>query len=274
MVKINQIKVGRDQPLTIFGGPCVIENQEMIFQTAETLQSICGKFPLQFIFKSSYRKANRTSLEGFTGLPFTEALKILKEVKNQYKLPILTDVHNELEAPIVGQVADVLQIPAFLCRQTDLLIAAGRTRKTVNIKKGQFVAPEDMSEAVKKVSSTGNKNILVTERGTFFGYRNLVVDMRSLVIMEKLGYPVIYDATHSVQIPGGLGTASGGQPEYILPLMRAALATGSVSGIFMEVHPDPANALSDAASQLPLKDISKILEQLVTLHDSVRNIDA
>ena len=179
-----------------------------------------------------------------------------------------------MEAPIVGQVADVLQIPAFLCRQTDLLIAAGRTQKAVNIKKGQFVAPEDMSEAVKKVRSTGNKNILVTERGTFFGYRNLVVDMRSLVIMEKMGYPVIYDATHSVQIPGGLGTASGGQPEYILPLMRAALATGSVSGIFMEVHPDPANALSDAASQLPLKDIPRVLEQLTALYENIRKIDA
>ena len=272
MININQIKVGIDQPLTIFAGPCVIENQEMIFQTAENLQKICNQYPVQLVFKSSYRKANRTSLQGFTGLPFTDALTILKEVKEKFQLPVLTDIHNELEAPVVAQVADVLQIPAFLCRQTDLLIAAGRTQKAVNIKKGQFIAPEDMNEAVKKVSSTGNNNILVTERGTFFGYRNLVVDMRSLVIMEKLGYPVVYDATHSVQIPGGLGTASGGQPEYILPLMRAALATGSVSGIFMEVHPNPAKALSDAASQLPLKDFSKVLEQLVTLHQSVRQI--
>jgi 2-dehydro-3-deoxyphosphooctonate aldolase (KDO 8-P synthase) len=272
MVQINQYKIGPDQPLTIFAGPCVIENQEMIFHTAETLKSTCDEFPVQFIFKSSYRKANRTSLKGFTGIPFTDALQVLKEVKDHYNVPIITDIHSEIEVPIVAQVADVLQIPAFLCRQTDLLIAAGRSQRAINIKKGQFVAPEDMDEAARKVSSTGNKNILLTERGTSFGYRNLVVDMRSLVIMSKLGYPIIYDATHSVQTPGGLGTSSGGQPEFILPLMRAALATGGISGVFMEVHPDPGRALSDAASQLPLKDFRMVLEQIIMLHETLQKM--
>jgi len=272
MVNINQLKIGKNQPLTVIAGPCVIENKEMVFRTVETLKKVSDKHGVQFIFKSSFRKANRTSLEGFTGLDFNEALGILSEVRTIYDVPVLTDVHTELEIPVVAEVAEVLQIPAFLCRQTDLLLAAGRLGKAVNIKKGQFVAPEDMLQAVKKVSSTGNKNILITERGATFGYRNLVVDMRSLLIMEKFGYPVVYDATHSVQLPGGLGTASGGQPEFILPLARAALATGALSAIFMEVHPDPAKALSDAASQLKLNDYSRILEQLVSLYQLVNQM--
>ena len=272
MVKINTFGVGKDKPLTIIAGPCVIENEAVVFQTVEKLKQVCKQQNVQFVFKSSYRKANRTSIKGFTGLPFTEALRVLKTVKETYDVPVITDVHNELEVPVVAEVVDVLQIPAFLCRQTDLLIAAGRTGKAVNIKKGQFLAPEDMGEAINKVTSTGNKNVLVTERGTFFGYRNLVVDMRALVIMEKFGFPVIYDATHSVQIPGGLGTASGGQPEFILPLMRAALATGSLSGIFMEVHPEPSKALSDAASQLALDTFSMVLEQLVSLKKTIEKM--
>lgn len=271
MVKVNHMKIGREQPLTIIAGPCVVESKEMIFQTAETLKKVSEKYPVQLIFKSSIRKANRTSLDGFTGLDFQEALEILEAVKNTFKIPVLTDVHNELEVPVVSEVVDVLQIPAFLCRQTDLLISAGRTQKTVNIKKGQFVAPEDMIQAVNKISSTGNENIMITERGASFGYRNLVVDMRSLVIMEKFGYPVVFDATHSVQLPSGLGNASGGQPEFILPLARAAIATGAVSVIFMEVHPNPAEARSDAASQLKLKNFSKIVDQLVSLYQLIND---
>ena len=265
MIKIGKLKIGKEQPLTIIAGPCVIENEKMTMYTAETLKKLAEKFRFQFIFKSSYRKANRTSVEGFTGLAFEDAIGVLEKVRREMEIPTLTDVHSELEIPLVAQVVDVLQIPAFLCRQTDLLLAAGRSQKAVNIKKGQFLAPEDMAQAAKKVSSTGNENILLTERGTTFGYHNLVVDMRSLVIMDRIGYPVVYDATHSLQLPGGLGTASGGQPEFILPMARAALATAALSGIFMEVHPDPANALSDAASQLSLAEFPRVVEQLLEL---------
>jgi 2-dehydro-3-deoxyphosphooctonate aldolase (KDO 8-P synthase) len=185
MITIDHIKIGIDQPLAIIAGPCVVENKEMIFRTAETLKEVTDKYSVQFIFKSSFRKANRTSLEGFTGLDFHEAMGILEAVKKEFKVPVLTDIHNELEVPVVAEVVDILQIPAFLCRQTDLLLAAGRSNKAVNIKKGQFVAPEDMKQAVHKINSTGNSNIMITERGASFGYRNLVVDMRSLVIMGK-----------------------------------------------------------------------------------------
>lgn len=272
MVKIGKYIIAKDQPLTIIAGPCVIENEKMIMQTAESIKKLAEKSPFQFIFKSSYRKANRTSMNGFTGLAFEDAIGVLEKVRHDLEIPILTDVHSELEIPIVAQVVDVLQIPAFLCRQTDLLLAAGRSQKAVNIKKGQFLAPEDMAQAAKKVSSTGNENILLTERGTTFGYRNLVVDMRALVIMDHIGYPVIYDATHSLQLPGGLGTASGGQPEFILPMARAALATAALSGIFMEVHPDPANALSDAASQLSLAAFPAAVNQLLELHAVVAKL--
>lgn len=270
MVELNEIKIGPQQPLTIIAGPCVVEGEQMILETATALRETTHDLPVQLIFKSSYRKANRTALDGFTGLDFVEALGILQKVKEQVGLPVLTDVHNELEVPVVAEVADVLQIPAFLSRQTDLLLAAGRTGRVVNIKKGQFLAPEDMEKAAEKVASTGNRRILLTERGTTFGYRNLVVDMRSLVIMAKTGYPVVYDATHSVQRPGGLGHASGGNPEFILPLARAALATGAVSAIFMEVHPEPSRALSDAATQLPLRYFREVVEQLVALYQFIQ----
>ena len=269
MVKIRNIKIGLGQPLTIIAGPCVIENESMILHTAEELKRKTENLPVQFIFKSSYRKANRTSIKGFSGLAFPTALAILHRVKEEFGFLITTDVHNELEAPVVAEVVDVLQIPAFLSRQTDLLLAAGRTGRAVNIKKGQFLAPEDMAKAAEKVASTGNRNILLTERGTTFGYHNLVVDMRSFIIMEKSGFPIVYDATHSIQLPGGLGHASGGQPEFILPLARAALATGAVCAIFMEVHPDPPNALSDAASQLPLNRFTEIVEKLLNVYDTV-----
>lgn len=263
---IGQLRVAPDAPLTVIAGPCVVENEAVTLQTAEALALETRDLPVQLIFKSSVKKANRSSLNGFTGIGFKPALQILSRVKQEFGLPILSDIHTELEAPVVGEVADVLQIPAFLCRQTDLLLAAGRTGRAVNIKKGQFLAPEDMQNAAAKVASTGNGNILLTERGTFFGYRNLVVDMRSLVIMARSGYPVVYDATHSVQIPGGEKDRSGGQPEFILPLARAALATGAVSAVFMEVHPNPAAALSDARSQLPLAQFPAVLRQLLDFY--------
>lgn len=265
-IRIKNILIGKGSPLTFISGPCVIESEVMTLRTAENLKKMTGDFPVQLIFKSSYKKANRTSVAGFTGLEFTEALRILQKVREQFDIPVLTDIHTELEAPVVGEVADILQIPAFLCRQTDLLVAAGRTGKVVNIKKGQFMFPGDMSKAAEKVADTGNDQILLTERGTTFGYHNLVVDMRGLVMMSRIGYPIVFDATHSVQLPGGDGTASGGQPEYILPLAKAALATGAVSILFMEVHPDPPNALSDAKSQLALADFPNVLEQLIEIH--------
>lgn len=269
MITIKDLKIGIGQPLTLIAGPCVIENAGMIRKTAEILKKVTEKYSVQFVFKSSYKKANRTSISGFSGLAFEEALSILEKVTEEFNVPVLTDVHNQMEVPIVGEIADILQIPAFLSRQTELLTAAGNTGKAVNIKKGQFLAPEDMFAAAEKVSATGNTNILLTERGTSFGYRNLVVDMRSLIIMEKTGYPVVFDATHSVQIPGGLGNASGGQPEYILPLAKAAIATGVVSAIFMEVHPDPSKALSDAASQFPLNKVESAIEHFTRLYESI-----
>lgn len=272
-VRVKQVVIGRSQPLTVIAGPCVIENEEMILQTAGRLAEVVKDSPVQLIFKSSYRKANRTSLSGFTGIEFTASLEILEKVKMEFGLPVLTDVHTELEVPVVAEVADVLQIPAFLCRQTDLLIAAGRTGKVVNIKKGQFLYPGDIANAAEKVASTGNDQILLTERGTTFGYHNLVVDMRGLVIMSRIGFPVVFDATHSVQLPGGDGAASGGQPEFILPLAKAAIATGAVSAVFMEVHPNPAKALSDAKSQLPLDDFPAVLEQLIAVYSLTQKLE-
>lgn len=273
-IRINeQISVGAGQPLALIAGPCVVENEQMILHTAESIAKTVRDLPVQFIFKASYKKANRSSLKGFTGIDFAQALGILEKVRREFNLPVLTDIHNELEAPVVAEVAEVLQIPAFLCRQTDLLLAAGRTGRAVNIKKGQFLAPEDMQNAAEKVAGTGNTRILLTERGTTFGYRNLVVDMRGLVIMARSGYPVVYDATHSVQIPGGEGSASGGQPEFILPLALAALATGAVSALFMEVHPDPPNALSDARSQLALEKFPGAIRQLVEVYGVMQKME-
>lgn len=270
-IKIGDYLVSREQPLTLFAGPCVVENEKMILETAEAIAGIVRDLPVQWVFKASYKKANRTSVSGFTGLPMEQSLKILEKVRREIGVPIVTDIHSELEAPVVAQVADVLQIPAFLCRQTDLLTAAGRTGKAVNIKKGQFLAPEDMHKAAEKVRSTGNDNVLLTERGTFFGYRNLVVDMRSFKIMADSGFPIVYDATHSVQIPGGQGNSSGGQPEFILPLARSAVASGFLSAIFMEVHPDPPNALSDAQSQLSLDRFPDVLGELLEIYALVKS---
>jgi len=257
MIKIKDFEAGNKNPFFLIAGPCVVENKKIAFDTAEELKKITTKLNIPFVYKSSYRKANRTSLSSFTGLGDEEAIKILSEVRKEFDVPVLTDFHSPDEINLLNDAVDILQIPAFLCRQTDLLLAAGKSGKIVNIKKGQFLAPEDMKHAADKVASTGNKNILLTERGTTFGYHNLVVDMRSLIIMKKIGYPVIMDATHSVQLPSA-GNQSGGQPEFIKPLARAAAAVG-ISGLFLEVHPEPEKALSDAASQFPLRELKELL---------------
>lgn len=261
------VPIGSGSPLALIAGPCVVEGREITLRIAETVRSVAARHGVPVVFKASYRKANRTSGQSFTGLGMDEALRILSDVKQTFGLPILTDVHTEAEAAAVAEVADVLQIPAFLCRQTDLLQAAGRTGRTVNIKKGQFLAPEDMGSAADKVRATGNTRIVLTERGTTFGYHNLVVDMRSLGIMRSLGYPVVLDATHSVQLPGANAAAqqSGGQPEYIFPLARAGVAAGC-DGLFVEVHPDPPKALSDAASQLRLELLDTLLMQVTAIN--------
>lgn len=267
IVHIGSLDIGGGKPLVLIAGPCVVENRDMIFATAARVKSICEKFNTPLIFKSSYKKANRTSVSGFSGIGIDEALKILQEAKKQFGVPIVTDVHSVDEIKAASQVADMLQIPAFLCRQTDLLLAAGASGRAVNIKKGQFLAPDDMKYPIGKVESTGNKNILVTERGTTFGYHNLVVDMRGLTIMRAFGYPVVLDATHSVQLPSGAGGQSGGEPEFIFPLARAGAAVG-IDALFVETHPDPSHAMSDAASQLPLDRLELLLQQ-VTAIDAV-----
>jgi 2-dehydro-3-deoxyphosphooctonate aldolase (KDO 8-P synthase) len=249
--------------LTIIAGPCVVESKELLSETAGSLKEICNKLNLNFIFKSSYKKANRTSGNSFTGIGDALALSYLAEIRDEFNLQVLTDIHSPEEAEIASEFVDVLQIPAFLCRQTELLVAAGATGKTINIKKGQFMAPEDIGKAVDKIRGTGNKNILLTERGTFFGYHDLVVDFRSMVIMKKFGYPVIYDATHSLQQPS-LGEQSGGLPQFISPMAKAAVALG-VDGIFFETHPNPAEAKSDSATQLQLSKVEIFLEELVKI---------
>ena len=243
----------------------------MTLRTAETVRTVAARHNVPVVFKSSYKKANRTSGKSFAGLGMDEALRILADVKRELGMPILTDIHTEGEAEAAAEVADVLQIPAFLCRQTELLQAAGRTGKVINIKKGQFLAPEDMGSAAEKVRETGNARILLTERGTTFGYHNLVVDMRALTIMRSLGYPVVLDATHSVQLPGADAASkqSGGQPQFIFPIARAGVAAG-VDGLFVEVHPDPPRALSDAASQLRLDLLDSLLTQVTAINNLVR----
>ncbi len=270
MTEVNGIKIGGGNPLVLIAGPCVVESSDVVFATATKIKEITDKLGMPYIFKSSFKKANRTSVGSFTGPGDEKALKILSSVKSTLGLSVLTDIHSPEDAEMVGNAADILQIPAFLCRQTDLLLAAGRTGKVVNIKKGQFLAPEDMEHAAAKVASTGNKRILLTERGTTFGYHNLVVDMRSLVIMRKTGYPVVMDATHSVQLPSK-GNESGGQPEFIKPLARAAVAVG-IDALFLEVHPDPKNAKSDAASQFPLDQLEEFLTGIKRLEEAARGL--
>jgi len=257
MIEINNIKLGDNNPFVLIAGPCVIENREMIFSTAKEIKRITTNLNIPFIFKSSFKKANRTSINSFSGIEISEALKILEDVKNELNIPIVTDVHTEKDIESVSSIVEVLQIPAFLCRQTDLLVTAGKTGKIVNVKKGQFLAPEDMKHAIQKVESTGNRNIMLTERGSSFGYHNLVVDMRSLVVMKELGYPIVMDSTHSVQMPSN-SNVTGGDPKFIEPLSRAAAAIG-IDALFLEVHPDPPNALSDSGSQLKIDKMEDLL---------------
>lgn len=269
MVEVGKIKIDNKLPFVLIAGPCVVESRDLSLSTAEKIIDITSKLNIPYIFKSSYKKANRTSVSSFTGIGDEEALKILEEVRKQFNVPVLTDVHSVEEVKIAAEVVDVLQIPAFLCRQTELLIEVGITQKPVNIKKGQFLAPDEMKYAADKVASTGNQKILLTERGTTFGYHNLVVDMRSLVIMKRIGYPVIMDATHSVQIPG-LGGKSGGAREFIPYLAKAAISIG-IAGLFLETHPEPSKALSDADSQLPLKYLEDLLIQVKEIDGLVKN---
>ncbi len=267
-MSINENSFLNGNSFFLIAGPCVVESRAMVLQIAGEVNEITKRLGIPYIFKASYRKANRTSLSSFTGIGDKEALEILKEIKTKYGLPVLTDIHTAEEAPIAAEYVDVLQIPAFLCRQTDILLAAGNTGKYVNIKKGQFLAPWDMKYAVEKTASTGNKNIMLTERGSSFGYGNLVVDMRGLIMMKKFGYPVVMDATHSVQLPGA-GGKTAGQPEYIKPLAKAAMAVG-IDGLFLETHPEPAKALSDADSQLPLADMEALLMELKDIDNVTR----
>lgn len=261
VIKIRDIKVGEGNPLILIAGPCVIESRENCLRIAKQLKIITARFKIPFIFKSSYDKANRTSGKSYRGPGAEKGLKILKEVKDALGVPILSDIHCSAEIKSAAKVLDVIQIPALLSRQTDLIKDAAATGKIINIKKGQFSAPWDMAEVIKKIESAGNKNILITERGTSFGYNNLVSDFRSLVIMRRFGYPIIYDATHSVQLPGGAGVASSGESEFVPHLSRAAVAVGC-DGLFLEVHENPQEALCDGPNMLSLQQLEELLRQV------------
>ena len=264
----NNVTIGPDKPLTLLAGPCVLESEEICNQIAGTIQEICADLGVQYIFKASFDKANRTSVTSFRGPGLDKGLEKLQAIKDKFNVPVVSDIHEEGQVAKASTVIDYLQIPAFLCRQTDLLIAAGESGKAVNVKKGQFLAPGDMLSVRDKLYSTGNKKISLCERGTTFGYNNLVVDMRGLQIMRDLGCPVVFDATHSVQLPGGQGSKSGGQPEFIPTLSKAAVAAG-IDGIFMEVHPEPSKALSDGANSLPLNKIREVLTDLVKIRKAL-----
>jgi 2-dehydro-3-deoxyphosphooctonate aldolase (KDO 8-P synthase) len=267
-VRVGSIRVG-EVPLVFIAGPCVIENRDITLRVAQRLAVLTSRLQIPFIFKSSYDKANRTSVDSFRGPGLDEGLKILGDVKNNFGVPVLTDVHSPAEAAAAAEVVDIIQVPALLCRQTDLLVACGATGIPVNIKKGQFLAPQDIGYAVKKVESTGNTAILLTERGTTFGYNNLVSDFRSIPIMQQFGYPIIFDATHSVQLPGGAGGSSAGQREFAFPLARAAVAVGA-QGIFMEVHENPSLALCDGENTVHLDEVPQIIETLMRISEVIR----
>ena len=260
-VHIGPFVLGGNSPHILIAGPCVVESEAIALETANGIAKIAQALHIPYIFKASYDKANRTSISSFRGLGLSAGLKILKKVKEEVGVPILTDIHEVQDVTQVAEVVDILQIPAFLCRQTDLLCAAAKSGRVVNVKKGQFLSPWDMSNVVKKLEEAGTKKICLTERGSSFGYQNLVVDMRSLPVMRALGYPVIFDATHSVQLPGGGGTCSSGQREFVAPLARAAAAVGC-DGFFMEVHPQPEEALSDGPNMVRLNELKGLLEQL------------
>ena len=268
-VRLGRISIGAGHPLVLIAGPCVVENKPSALRHAKAIQKITNSLSIPYIYKSSYDKANRSSASSFRGLGIGEGLQILKEVKEETGLPILTDVHTIEEVSETSLVADVLQIPAFLCRQTDLLTAAGKTGKIVNVKKGQFLAPWEMGNVAEKVAATGNHRIFLTERGTSFGYNTLVSDFRAIPIMREFGYPVIFDATHSVQQPGGRGKSSGGERKFVPILAQASVVAGA-DGIFMEVHENPDRAPSDGPNMVPLKQLKKLLERLLKLSEVIR----
>ena len=269
-VKCSNFEIANNKPFTLIAGPCQLESEEHALKISTELKKITNELGINLIYKTSFDKANRTSLKGKRGLGLDKSLPIFDKIKKQVGVPVLTDVHTAEQCSIISNHVDVLQIPAFLCRQTDLLIAAAQTGKVINVKKGQFLAPWDMINVTKKIEDSGNKNILVTERGASFGYNTLVSDMRSLPIMAKNGYPVVFDATHSVQQPGGMGDKSGGQREFVEYLSRAAIAVG-VAAIFIETHPDPENAPSDGPNMVPLSKLPNLLKQLVEIDNLIKN---
>lgn len=274
MIKMNIVKVGNIEfgggQLVLMAGPCVLEGFERSLLIGRRAKEIAERLKIPYIFKASFDKANRSSIKSFRGPGLKDGLKILADIKRELNVPIVTDIHESHQAAPVAQVADILQIPAFLCRQTDLLVAAAKTGKVVNVKKAQFLSARDMSNVVEKLRASGTEKILLTERGTSFGYNNLVVDMRGLPIMRSFGCPVIFDGTHSVQLPGGAGTSSGGQREFVEPLVKAACAVG-VDGLFLEVHDNPAEGLSDGANMIPLDNLEKLLSSALKIHEAAKN---
>lgn len=269
-VKIaNKFEIGGTERFTLIAGPCVIESEELVMEVAGKLKEITDKLGINFVFKSSFDKANRSSIHGYRGPGIEEGLRILKKVKDTYNVPVVTDVHEAWHCEKVAEVVDIIQIPAFLCRQTDLLIAAAATGLPVNVKKGQFLAPWDMKNVVTKMEESGNPNVMLCERGSTFGYNNMVVDMRSFLEMRQFGYPVVFDVTHAVQKPGGNGDSTGGNREYVYPLMRAGLAIG-VDAIFAEVHPNPDCAKSDGPNMLKLDEVEEILKMAIAIDDLVK----
>jgi len=271
LIKINNVAIGGDGPLAVIAGPCVIESKDSALRHAAALKERADRVGVPYIFKSSYDKANRSSVKSFRGLGLEKGLAILAEVKQKIGVPVLTDVHEIDQVAAVKDVADILQIPAFLCRQTDFVVAVAQSGKVVNVKKGQFLAPWDMRNVIDKILSAGNERILVTERGASFGYNNLVSDMRSLVVMREMGYPVVFDATHSLQLPGGLGNASGGERKYISALSRAGVATG-VDALFMEVHENPDQALSDGPNSLALANFEALIRKVKEIDALVKGL--
>ena len=268
-VKIGDYYIGDGEPLMLFAGPCALESLERCLLIGSTIKEIAKRLKMPYVFKASFDKANRSSFHSYRGPGLEEGIKMLKQIKKELNVPIITDIHETYQAKPVAEVADVIQIPAFLCRQTDLLYAAAQTERVVNVKKGQFLAPGDMRNVVDKLHETGNEGILLTERGASFGYNNLVVDMRTFPIMRSFGYPVIFDATHSVQKPGGLGTASGGDRQFVLPLAKAACAVG-VSALFIETHQNPDKALSDGANSVDLKMFKSMINQAIKIDKLIK----
>ena len=269
-VKCANFEIANDKSFTLIAGPCQLESEQHALDISKELKQITSDLKINLIYKTSFDKANRTSLKGQRGMGLEKSLSIFDKIRNEVGIPVLTDVHTAEQCSLVAQHVDVLQIPAFLCRQTDLLIAAAKTGKIINVKKGQFLAPWDMSNVIKKLEDSGNKNIMITERGASFGYNTLVSDMRALPIMAKFGYPIVFDATHSVQQPGGMGEKSGGQREFVPYLARAAIAVG-VGAIFMETHEDPDNAPSDGPNMVPINEIKNLLKKLVSIDTLIKN---